>query len=73
MYVSVKYHNQLSNAYTSSPFTYTTDLPLKVGDLVLAPTAKAPEGSRAIVSAVDIPAPGFKCKEITRYYIPTEG
>lgn len=70
MYVSVKYHNQLSNAYTSSPFTYTTQMPLKIGDVVLAPTVKAPEGSRAIVTAIDVPAPKFKCKEITRYWNP---
>lgn len=70
MYVSVKYFNAMANAYTSSPFTYLTQLPLKVGDIVLAPTVKAPEGSRAIVFAVDVPAPSFKCKEITKYYTP---
>lgn len=70
MFVNVKYYDVLANAYASRPYAYFTSLHLKVGDVVLAPTAKAPDGSRSIVCAVDVPEPAFKCKEITKYYEP---
>lgn len=70
MYVKVKYFSEIGNCYAGMPYSYATQLPLNVGDVVLAPTAKAPEGSRAIVVETFIPAPSFKCKEITRLYQP---
>lgn len=67
MYVGIKFFNMKANAYAGMQYTYTTNLPLVVGDLVCCPTPKD-EGARAIVTAVDLPAPSFRCKEITRRY-----
>ena len=73
MYVSVRYWNPMANAYASSPFTYMTNMELVAGDVVLAPTAKQPAGARAIVVETHLPAPSFRCKEITERYNPEEG
>lgn len=69
MYVSVCYYKEEFDAYGGRDYSYTTELPLNVGDKVIAPTVKNPE-QRAMVTAVDIPEPPFACKEITRYYVP---
>lgn len=69
MFVKVCYWNEAYDGYSGRDYAYTTSLPLKVGDKVIAPTAKNAE-QRAMVTAVDLPKPPFACKEITRYYVP---
>lgn len=64
MYVSVKYR-QSDNAWGYKSYTYQTDLPLKVGERVVAPTYNNPE-QEAIVCGVRMPEPPFECKAITQ-------
>ncbi len=67
MFITVFYHDDVLNGYkTGRAYTYDTQLPLKVGDKVIAPTAKNPE-QRAIVAEVDVPTPPFVCKVIEKY------
>lgn len=73
MYVSCKFFNEVGNCYAGIPYRYSTNLPLVAGDVVLAPTAKQPAGARAIVVETFLPAPSFRCKEITERYNPEEG
>ena len=54
MICKICYYNPGVDAYTSLRYTYKTDLPLKVGDKVIAPTSKG-EKNRALVMEVDLP------------------
>lgn len=54
MICKICYFNPAANAYTSRRYTYKSDLPLKVGDPVIAPTSKG-EKNRAIVMETDLP------------------
>lgn len=65
MYVRVKYHKG-GGAYAGPAYTYTTEMPLEVGDQVIAPTAKDYR-VRALVTEIDAPEPMFPCKAITEY------
>lgn len=69
MYVGVLYFKEDVDGYAGKTYSYFTNLPLKVGDKVIAPTVKNPE-QRAMVASIDLPEPPFSCKEITRYYVP---
>ena len=65
MYVNVQYYKG-AGFYSGRPYVYRTELPLEVGDKVIAPTAKEPR-QRAIVTEVQVAAPVFECREITEY------
>ena len=67
MYVSVAYRlpdldTDGEMAFTPRTYTYMTDLPLAVGDMVIAPTKYGEQP--AIVREIDLAAPAFECKEI---------
>ena len=66
MYVGVIYYQPDLQAYGGRPYTYATDLPLKVGDRVIAPTQKVNE-QKAVVVAIGLSKPSFDCKMITKY------
>ena len=75
MYVTVRYYRDEASGYAGRPYTYRTELPLKPGDKVIAPTAKGDNAAQVAEinlpdSAVD-PTWADKVKEITRY--DTEG
>lgn len=58
MFVSVKFHERDSRAYT-----YTCDLPVKPGDRV---TVETKDGQKIVtVADVDQPEPAFACKPVT--------
>jgi hypothetical protein len=65
MYASVKYKQDDSN-YSAKSYTYHTDLPVKLGDHVIAPTPKN-QLQEAIVVGVNLPEPPFKCKSIVEF------
>ena len=54
MNVKVAYWNKKTNCYASWEYTYKTNLPLKVGDKVLAPTQEK-DKQKAIVTAINVP------------------
>lgn len=55
MICKVKYwKGELLNGYAGREYTYLSDLPLRVGDKVVAPTAKEPM-QKAIVVATNLP------------------
>lgn len=67
MYVSVSYRRpdldtEGDLAFTPRTYTYKTELPLAVGDMVIAPTKYGEQPS--IVREIDLAAPDFECKEI---------
>lgn len=70
--VKVQYYKGEINGYMGREYTYRTDLPLKEGDRVIAPTAKDPV-QRAIVTQVNLPEstidPSWaeRVRTITRY------
>lgn len=72
MYIKVAYWNTKANAYASWEYIYTTSLPLKVGDKVLA-DAGTVSGQKAIVTAINVPeteiSPHWKnrIKEVIAY------
>lgn len=73
MIVEVKFYRQKAQAYAGFGYSYDTDLPLNVGDRVLAPAAKGK--NRAIVVAVNVPRIAvnpnyFPLKKITKYDDP---
>lgn len=73
MIVEVKFFREKSQAYVGRGYSYDTEMPLKVGDRVIAPAAGGK--NRAIVTAVDVPAeninPGyFPLKQIAEYDTP---
>lgn len=53
--VKVKYFKPNFNAYAGMSYAYKTELPLEVGDKVIAPTAKETQ-QRALVVEVNLPA-----------------
>lgn len=69
MYVSVAYRMNdrgfrgQEQAFSPRTYTYITNLPLAVGDMVIAPTKFGEQP--AIVREIDLEAPAFECKEIT--------
>lgn len=65
MFVSVKY-KVAEHQYGEKSYTYQTELPLKLGDKVVANTPKNPM-QEALVVGVNMPEPPFKCKAITEY------
>lgn len=65
MFTSVKYKQDDSN-YSVKSYTYRTELPVKLGDHVIAPTPKN-QLQEAIVVGVNLPEPPFKCKSIVEY------
>lgn len=64
MYTSVKYIDQFT--FSTKSYTYHTELPVKLGDHVIAPTPKN-QLQEAIVVGVNLPEPPFKCKSIVEY------
>lgn len=70
MFVGIAYYDEKISGYKADrAYTYQTDMALKVGDKVIAPTAKTPE-QRGMVVSVQLPEPPFVCKSIVSYYIP---
>ena len=67
MFTSVKYKQDDSN-YSVKSYTYHTELPVKLGDHVIAPTQKS-QLQEAIVVGVNLPEPPFKCKSIVEYAV----
>lgn len=64
MYTSVKYIDQFT--FSTKSYTYHTELPVKLGDHVIAPTPKN-QLQEAIVVGVNLPEPPFKCKSIVEF------
>lgn len=64
-------YKQGENEWGARPYTYKSDLDLRLKQRVYAPTYKNPR-QEAMVVAVNCPEPGFSCKEITEI-IPEEG
>ena len=64
MFTSVKYIDQFT--FSTKSYTYHTELPVKLGDHVIAPTPKN-QLQEAIVVGVNLPEPPFKCKSIVEY------
>lgn len=62
-YYEVQY-KQGENAWSERAYTYFSKLDLRLGQKVYAPTYKNPR-QEARVCAVNVPEPGFPCKEIT--------
>lgn len=61
-YVEVQYR-QGENEWSQRKYTYYSALDLRLGQKVYAPTVKNPR-QEARVFAVNVPEPGFVCKEI---------
>ena len=53
-------------------YSYKTRLDLRLGQRVYAPTYRS-DKSEAVVTAINCPDPGFKCREITEVMPETEG
>lgn len=51
--ISVCYKNKDSGEFGGRAYSYYSDIPAKVGDIVIAPTAKGE--SVAMVSEIDVP------------------
>lgn len=67
MFTSVKY-KQDDTTYSAKSYTYKTNLALKLGDHVIAPTQRN-QLQEAIVVGVNMPEPPFKCKSIVEYAV----
>lgn len=65
MYVSVQYE-KAPGVYAGAKYTYRTNLDLKPGDKVIAPT-KMNERQKAIVKEIGLVPPSFPCKDINEY------
>lgn len=71
MLVNIRYYKPLHKAYAGNTFTYRTDLPMNVGDKVMAPTKGGDK--RAMVVEVNVPESRVDerimplLKEITAY------
>lgn len=72
MYIQVSYYKPEIQGYDTRAYTYETELDLIPGDIVSAPTAKKPEGNKAMVIEVDVPQPNFPCKKITGMWVEAE-
>lgn len=66
MYASVRYIDQFT--FSTKSYTYHSELPLKLGDHVIAPTPKNAL-QEALVVGVNMPEPPFKCKSIVEYAV----
>lgn len=64
MFTSVKYIDQFT--FSTKSYTYHTELPVKLGDHVIAPTPKN-QLQEAIVVGVNLPEPPFRCKSIVEF------
>lgn len=71
MLVNIRYYKPLHKAYAGNTFTYRTDLPMNVGDKVMAPTKGGDK--RAMVVEINVPESRVDerimplLKEITAY------
>lgn len=71
MLVNIRYYKPLHRAYAGNTFTYRTNLPLNVGDKVMAPTQGGDK--RAMVAEINVPESRVDerimplLKEITAY------
>ena len=65
MYVSVQYE-KTPGVYAGAKYTYRTNLDLKPGDKVIAPT-KRNERQKAIVKEIGLVPPPFPCNDIIEY------
>lgn len=71
MLVNIRYYKPLHKAYAGNTFTYRTELPLNVGDKVMAPTKGGDK--RAMVVEINVPESRVDerimplLKEITAY------
>ena len=76
MLVNIRYYKPLHKAYAGNTFTYRTDLPMNVGDKVMAPTKGGDK--RAMVVEINVPESRIDArilpllKEITQE-APTDG
>ena len=64
-------YKQSENEWGARPYTYKSDLDLRLKQRVYAPTYKNPL-QEAMVVSVNCPEPGFACKEITEIVAETE-
>lgn len=71
MLVNIRYYKPLHKAHAGNTFTYRTELPLNVGDKVMAPTKGGDK--RAMVVEINVPESRVDerimplLKEITAY------
>ena len=71
MLVNIRYYKPLHRAYAGNTFTYRANLPLNVGDKVMAPTQGGDK--RAMVAEINVPESRVDerimplLKEITAY------
>lgn len=71
MYIKVMYFKDEQGDYGGRPYTYATELPLKVGDKVLAPTVSGDK--KALVAQTEVPEGEIdirwadKIKSVTAY------
>lgn len=71
MYIKVMYFKDEQGDYGGRPYTYATELPLKVGDKVLAPTVSGDK--KALVTQAGVPEGEIdirwadKIKSVTAY------
>lgn len=76
MFVSVGYYDERLQGFKTSGYSYETALPLEVGNVVAAPVKNrgtgAVEDKKAVVLAVNLPEPSFKCSEITQMWTEAE-
>ena len=64
-YVQVQYE-KAPGVYAGAKYTYRTNLDLRPGDKVIAPT-KMNERQKAIVTDAGLIPPSFPCKDINEY------
>ena len=67
MFVSVRFWRPEFEGYSGREYTYRTEMLLRAGDVVCAPTVHNPR-NRAIVTGVSLEAPPFDCREITELW-----
>lgn len=71
MYIKVMYFKDEQGDYGGRPYTYATELPLAVGDKVLAPTVSGDK--KALVTQTEVPEGEIdirwagKLKNVTAY------
>ena len=65
MFVKVKYYKSLGG-YQGREYYYETDLDLKRGDCVIAPTKNEAQ-QKGLVTEINLPDPGFPCRRITEF------
>lgn len=65
MYVNVQYEKS-KGIYAGGKYTYRTNLDLKPGDKVIAPTCMN-ERQKGVVKEIGLIPPSYPCKDITEY------